>query len=416
MKKPFDISIAKGVLFVMPRNSAAWNGAEAMWITVAGWASSAKDFFGNAWVITSDTLATPEEIATYPLVTSKDRNKRSEGKRFIPEVLKTFLKDIILWKNRNRKTYADAPWLEHNIAFVWEHHDLFSGPGWKIAKKLSVPFVKYVHAPVIWEASKWGVKRPLWGKFLESFFEKPSLIKADIVACVSDQVAKKLLDMGIHESKIVISPMAVDPKRFTNISPKQDLKKRLGLENKLVVGWIGSFRSFHGLDKLVKVFCEAQRKKSDLALLLIGDGAEQMAIRKLAMELGITESVIFTGKIPFAEIPYYVQLFDIAIVSANNNDDFHYSPLKLREYLAAKKPTLAPNAGEIPIMFEDNEEILLYNIGNEDDLLTKLRLLSEDKDLRERLGEKGFKKIMEKGTWNVELMKVLTKLQANARI
>ena len=55
---------------------------------------------------------------------------------------------------------------------------------------------------------------------------------------------------------------------------------------------------------------------------------------------------------------------DLAIVSAHSTKGFHYSPLKLREYLITGLATLAPRAGEVPEKFKDNEHVILYDIGD----------------------------------------------------
>jgi glycosyltransferase involved in cell wall biosynthesis len=396
-----------GVLFIMPRSSSAWNGAEALWITVAGWAAAAEHRFGTSWIITSDRISTPNEVASFPLGGKKV--SQSKGKAIVPRMLKTLVKDFLLWRKRNRKSYENAPWHDKKVLFVWEQHDLFAGPGLAIAKQLNVPFVLYVHAPAVWEASKWGVKRPVWGWLLERYFERRSLMRADVVACVSQEVALKVASMGIPESKIIISPMGVDPQRF-NAVQGGSLKERLQLTNKFVVGWIGSFRGFHGLDSVVRAFASAAEKRPDMILLLVGDGGERPAIEKLVGELKLTNKVKFTGKINFPEIPAYVNLFDIAVVSAGSAESFHYSPLKLREYLISKKATIAPRAGEVPQAFTDGQHLLLYTVSDHNDLQQKMERLYADASLRKKLGEEGYLRIMETGTWDYQLQNVLTKL------
>jgi glycosyltransferase involved in cell wall biosynthesis len=182
------------------------------------------------------------------------------------------------------------------------------------------------------------------------------------------------------------------------------------LNDKFILGWTGSFRSFHGLDILINVFHKVYLQKNDVVLLLVGDGQEREPMENMVRELGLEKAVIFLGKKPFAEIPKFVSLFDIAIVSARSADDFHYSPLKLREYLAAGKPTLAPEAGEIPVMFSDNNHLLLYKVGNIQDSASKILRLIEDQNLRDRLSKNGANYILSNGTWDYEMDKALKKL------
>jgi glycosyltransferase involved in cell wall biosynthesis len=397
------------MIFVMPRNSSAWNGAEALWITVAGWAAAAERVLGSSFVVTSDAIASHHEVINYP-IGGKPRAKSSRFSSLAPMVFKTLVKDILLWRRRNRKSYTHAPWNGSDVICVWEQHDMFRGPGRKIADTLGVPLVLYVHAPVVWESAKWGVWRPVWGWILEKYFETASLKKADLVACVSEEVAGKLRRMGVAENRIIVSPMSVDPHRFLESGDNSMLRKKLGVQDKFVFGWTGSFRGFHGLDKVVRAFAKVSSASGNVVLVLVGDGSERQSIEALAAELNITGKVVFAGKVPFVSIPSYVSLFDVAIVSAGRAEDFHYSPLKLREYLVAFRPTLVPLAGEIPKMFDDEKEVLTYRVGDLTDMQEKMERLLHDENLRKRLGENGHQKIMTRGTWEFELKKALHKL------
>lgn len=400
------------VLFVMPRSSGSWIGSEALWITVAGWAAAAERKYGRAVVITNDRTATPQQTLSYPIIdkrSSKGFKNKSLTSR-LPTTVITFVKDCLLWRasKKNSDNNHNIPGTSDGVKLVWEQHDLFPGRGFKLAKKHNVPFVIYVHAPQVWEASKWGVSRPGWGKLLEKL-EAKSLKRADMVACVSNQVAEKLIEMGIPQDKILISPMAVDAHLFDN-NTSNDVEETYDLRNKYVIGWTGSFRSFHGLDILLKVFEKVHRTIKNSRLMLVGDGAEKEEMMRMAEDLGISDAVIFTGRKSFTEIPSYVNAFDLAIVSARKAEDFHYSPLKLREYLGAGKTTLAPNAGEIPKKFQDDIHLKLYNVGDVEGTAQNIIELFNDKSKSDRLASMGKDHILKTGTWDVELNKLMIKL------
>lgn len=396
----------------MPRTSKAWYGAEALWITVAGWSAAAKRKWGEAWVLMRDRTATPAEVLDYPLP-DVHHGKLSRQLRVnsLPLFIKTVAKDLLLWwQSRLWRLSEDQPWYRSSVRFVWEQHDLFPGPGRALADKLGVPLIKYVHAPQVWEAAKWGVKRSVWGWFLERWVETPALKKADVVACVSQQVADKLMHMGVPKHKIVLSPMAVDPHLFYATSALNTLREKLNLDKKIVIGWTGSFRSFHGLDLLVKAFQMVHAKYPEAVLLLVGDGFERKPTEALVQELDLDEYVIFTGRQPFSKIPDYVSLFDIAVVSARSADGFHYSPLKLREYLVAGKAVLAPRAGEMPVMFKAGIHLNLYEAGNLPALAAALEELCEKPDLRHGMAQAGKQFALAASTWDYELDKVMDHL------
>lgn len=405
----------KTAIFIMPRNSDAWVGAEAVWITVAGWAAAAKNLLGEAQVVTMDRLASPSEVLDYPIsgqCKNQNNGLREKFVGLIPGMVKTVFKDVLQWKNsKNWDIINRLGYHKGEVAFVWEQHDLFAGPGRELADKFGVPLIVYVHAPVVWEASKWGVNRGFWGYYLENFVEKSALAKADLVAVVSENVKTKVVKMGIPAEKVLVSPMAVDPQLFQEGNLSADLlRKELELEGKTVIGWTGSFRSFHGINFLIEAFGKISDAYPDCRLLLVGDGLERRDAELLVDRLGIRDKVIFTGRKPFREIPQYVSVFDMAVVSAKNVSEFHYSPLKLREYLAAGKPVLAPNAGEVPDIFGNEEHLKLFEAGDVDSIVSGMEFYLENESKRKEIGASGQAFALSTSTWQRELKKSLDRL------
>jgi len=402
---------AKISLFIMPRSSEAWRGSEGLWITVAGWAAAAERKFGKAYILTTDRIAPPKEVLKYPLGKVPQISKSASKKlsSYLPTILITLIKDILLWKSSINRAHFNykLPDMENGVSLVWEQHDFFPGVGYKLAKKYNVPFVIYVHAPQVWEAAKWGVKRPIWGKLLEKM-ETRSLKRAEIVACVSQQVADKLKEMGIPENKIMVSPMAVDGYLYSDVN-SDDIKEEYNLNDKFVIGWTGSFRSFHGLDLLVQTYKRVKESIPNAHLLLVGDGTQMEEIKALVRDLNLQDSVSFPGRMSFLRMTKFVHTFDLAILSARKASEFHYSPMKLREYLKAGRPTMAPNAGEIPLMFKDDVHLKLYKIGDIEGTAQKIITLYKNKEKRELLGDRGKDYILKNGTWDVELEKLMNK-------
>jgi glycosyltransferase involved in cell wall biosynthesis len=160
-------------------------------------------------------------------------------------------------------------------------------------------------------------------------------------------------------------------------------------------------------------FQAVHQSHPETVLMLIGEGMEFERIRKLAIELNLTNSVILPGRQSFTSIPNFLATFTIALVSAGSAEGFHYSPLKLREYLATGKAVVAPKAGDLPSLFRHGEDVLLYDAGSVDDLATKMRLLLENHELRIAM-EGNAKALFERdGTWVHELKRVCDKLNIN---
>lgn len=385
---------------VMPRDVGAWPGAEALWVTARGWARAAQDRFGEAWI------ATPG--GAWPVGSLPDTGGgrgRSRPPYPFPQTLKTLVKDVRLWRRQSRfELPADGPWSGRRVRLVWEHHDLFNRAGGGLAGVTGAPWVRYVHAPQVWEARKWGVRRPLWGGVLERG-EGRHLRRADLVACVSSRVRDRVVEMGVEPGRTVISPMAVDADVFT---PRgEDMRARLAIPPEaVVVGWCGSFRPFHGLRELMAGFAAAAARHPELHLLLIGDGPMRGELER-AVEW--PDRVHFSGRVDHSRMPHWLRAVDVAVVSSQAGHDFHYSPLKLREYAACGLPVVAPDQGEMAEL-ADCGFLNLHAPGDPGQMAATLGRLAADPADRERQGAAARAHTLRRWTWSAQLSAVLDHL------
>lgn len=406
----------KSSIFVVPRSSYDWKGNEAGWITASGWASAGKKLWGEAIVATTDGVFSPEEAMLFPRAKALKQRSVKKGKnlrKWVPEFFITAYKDWKLKMNKP-KTWPierEAILGIRNVMFIWERHDLFAGPGKRLAGRLKVPLVISVEALAVWEAAKWGVHRPIWGWLLEKYGEAASLKSADLISCVSEEVKQKVLSMGVDANKVIVSPNRVDSSVFHPHVDGSSVKDGFQLGNKKVIGWTGSFRKFHSLDTVLVAFKKIAEKYDSIVLMLVGDGLEFENIKRLAHELNIYEKVIFTGRQPFNKIPAFISTFDISIVSARSAEGFHYSPLKLREYLAVGNAVIAPRAGNLPSLFSHGSDLLFYQAGSAEDLSSKIEMLLNDDNLLDELKKNALCNFFKEGTWEHELKIVCKKLK-----
>jgi glycosyltransferase involved in cell wall biosynthesis len=401
----------KSGIFIVPRSSTAWKGNEAGWITTAGWASASEQIWGDSIIATTDGIFTSKEAMTFPRI---KEGKPSQSKaslplrKFVPEFFITAFKDVMLKKSKPSIWPIEN---ENNLKgkdfqLVWERHDLFPGPGKRLASKFKVPFVISVEALSVWEAKKWGVNRPIWGKWLERNVEAKSLKAADLVCCVSQEVKDKVISMGVEESRVIVTPNRVNSSLFHPSVDGSAIAEKYNLQGKKVIGWTGSFRGFHAIDHVVNAFELVHNEHPDTILMLVGDGLEFDKIKAMVLEKKLEAAVIMTGKKDFIEIPKYVANFDVSLVSARSAEGFHYSPLKLREYLALGKAVIAPNAGDLAEIFSDGEDLLLYEAGNYHSLAQEILKILEDAPLHNKLKKNAISWFENEGSWSHELKKV----------
>jgi glycosyltransferase involved in cell wall biosynthesis len=393
-----------GAIFVVADSGVAEQGPAASLLSTAGWAAAAERLLGRSWVVTPSGVLTPAEVrrrGSGPGLRIRQRRVR----RRLPAVAKTAAKDVLSWRlSRQFDIDANGPWSGTDVAFVWQRHELFHTPGLKLAQHLGVPSVLFVPATKVWEATQWGTARPGWARWLERRGERPPLLGADLVACGSEAVGEQVLRLGVPEERVLLTPTGVDLDVFAEAPDAAPLRRRLGLDRRFVIGWIGSFRRFHAVEQAV----EAAATVPESSLLLVGDGPERERIARLARDLRVPAT--FTGTVPHAELPTYLAAMDAAVVLAQRGEPFHYSPLKLAEYMAAGLPVVVPASGQLVQRLTDGVDGVVVPPHDTAALGAALRRLRDDPEERVRLGKAARAAAEAEWSWERQVGRVLERV------
>ena len=395
----------RGAVFVLPTLTTGQQGPVAALVSTAGWASAAQRVLGASWIVTPSGVITPSDARTRASERRLASPTTPSWRRIVPVEAKTALKDFReLRRARTFRVVVDGPWREHSVVFVWQRHELFHTAGLQLASRLQVPSVVFVPAPLVWQARQWGVRRPGWSRALEHFGERVPLRRADVVASGSEAVAAEVIRLGVDERRVVVTPTGVDTDLFTSDASGAATRARLGLEHRFVVGWVGSFRRFHALDQAVAALSGAD----NVALLLVGDGPERRRIEQLARAAGV--HVVCTGTVEHHELEQYLAAMDVALVLATPGAPFHYSPLKLAEYLAAGVPVVAARVGALPERLVDGIDSVLVPPGDSVALRYELLRLRDDPAERARLGRAGRTAAVERWSWDHSIRRIVDHL------
>jgi glycosyltransferase involved in cell wall biosynthesis len=362
-------------------------------VTVANWAEALRVRYGSSEIVMGDRSVDLDELRATLFVESlspySHRTHDSAAMRRIRasaplRTAEMLIKDL-RWAAGGRKSQVPDSHRFATTPYVWQHHNLFHRGGRQLADVLGVPLVHFVDAPHVWESEHWGISRGPLARVVERFGEQPQARGADLVACVSDEVATATVDrLKVPEDRILITPCTVDATRFvrTDSSP---LRRELGLDHKVIVGWVGSFRRFHALDLLVEAFDHAAAQSPELHLVLVGSGAVMNEVQRDVETRSLQRRVTFVGSIPNRDIPAYLSLFDIATLPAAAGP-FHYSPLKLREYAASGTAIVAADVGDIAETLDDGTEAVIVPPGSAVSLSEAMVALAKDSVRRKSLG------------------------------
>lgn len=380
MKAPGDGGAA---IFVLPTTTVDQLGPVAGWISTCGWAAAAERELGCAWIVTRHGVLGVDEVRRQAAAVDRATITRDRrARQALPPVVKTLLKDA-REARRARRFRVDrrGPWTEaeREVAFVWQRHELFHTAGIDLAEDLRVPSVLFVPALIVWQAEQWAVSRPGWGRWLERRAELPALRGATLVACGTDVIAEQVARLGVEDERLLVTPTGVDLALFARPFDRAAVRRTLGIDDGFVIGWAGSFRPFHALDQLV----HAVAAVGDATLLLVGDGPERPRIERLAEALGVRAR--FTGLVPHDDLPRMLAAMDVGVVLARPDEPFHYSPLKVAEYLAAGLPVIAPVVAQLTDRLDGERNAAFFQPGDVEGLAAVLRSVGTDPERRSRL-------------------------------
>lgn len=288
---------------------------------------------------------------------------------------------------------------------IYDRYNSFSTAAVDAANNAKIPVFLEVNAPVAFERTAYE-RRPLRLSRLAQRFERRICNVADHVIAVSTPLKQFLMaERGVTESRITVIPNGVDPEKFKPLLIREGIKKRLGIENKTVIGFVGILRPWHGLEFLLEAFQSLVTQQDSIHLLIVGDGTIEPSLKQRVSELGLDGSVTFTGRVPHDDMNQYLAAIDIAI---SPRATFYASPMKILEYMAMGIPTVAPDMANIRDLISDGENGLLFEPENQLSLKKALGELLKSKELVTRIGRMARNSIVNKRNWNDIAQEIIT--------
>src|SRR5262249_10394360 len=204
-----------------------------------------------------------------------------------------------------------------------------------------------------------------WKYKLVKFLETWVCRQADHVAVLCNGLRDDLTERGIPLEKITPIPNGVDVDAFRACDPRQTLLPRCNLEGKKVIGFIGSFFRYEGLDLLVDAFARLRATRPDVVLLLVGSGETEEDLKAQVRCLQLERHVIMPGPIAQEHIPRIYALIDIlAYPRYSMRLTELVTPLKPLEAMAMGRVVVASGVGGHREMIQDGSTGLLFPAGS----------------------------------------------------
>jgi glycosyltransferase involved in cell wall biosynthesis len=291
------------------------------------------------------------------------------------------------------------------VEILYERQALFQDIG-RAFQRRGTRWIVESNGPYWYETSKERNALALTG--LAKRIELGVYRSADLVVAVSEPLKEIIVrETGRDPDDVFVLPNATDAVRF---DPSRVVPKRLATG--LVFGFVGYVTAWAGLDELLWAVSKARERGEDISAVIVGGGPQLPELRKQATALGIADHVVFTGNVPWSEVPALMAGFDVGLSGQRVMEigAMYHSPQKLYEYQAMGLPVVASAHPDAVKLLGANDSGWLFGSGDRDALLEAVMAAARAGDLPAR-GERARVDLLAHHTWEVRVKQLITEIE-----
>jgi PEP-CTERM/exosortase A-associated glycosyltransferase len=271
------------------------------------------------------------------------------------------------------------------------------------ARARNLPFVYEIRA--FWEdAAVDQDKTKVWSpryqvsRQLEGYVAR----RADAVVGIAKHILQDMQERGIDGDKLFHVPNGVNAGRFGALPRDTQLAAQLGLNEKPVLGFIGSLYRYEGIAWMLRAAANLIREGVSFQILVVGQGEELKDVQAAIQELGMQDRFKAVGQVPHDQVQRYYSLMDVMVYPRRSIRLTELTtPLKPLEAMAQGKAVLASDVGGIRELVEPQIPCFLFKADDAEDFCAKAKELISDSHLRRELGEKGRQMVLQEKDWNI---------------
>lgn len=218
-----------------------------------------------------------------------------------------------------------------------------------------------------------------------------NLKKADKILSTSYVMAK---ETKLYTNKdIEVTPFGIDMEDFKPMEVESLFNK-----DDIVIGTVKTLEDKYGIGYLIKAFKIVSDKYPalPLKLLIVGGGSLEKYLKNLSKELNVEDKTVFTGKVPFSDVPKYHNMLSVS-VSVSNSESFGVAII---EASSCAKPVVVSNVGGLPEVVEDGVSGFIVPPRDPEKTAEAIEKLVLDKDLREQIGQNGRERVKKLYNWD----------------
>jgi PEP-CTERM/exosortase A-associated glycosyltransferase len=296
--------------------------------------------------------------------------------------------------------WIDAELRRRPVSVIHAHSPVLNGlPALWSARRARLPVTYEVRG--FWEDVGADRDGNLWRYRSIRALESWLLRRVDAVSTISHGLLDEIIGRGVSAERAFLAPNGVDTATFRPRVKDDAVLSRHGLKGRMVVGFVGHFIDYEGIDNLVRGFALVLDEFPQARLLLVGNGATEQVLRAEAHRLGMAENVVFAGTVPHNEVAGYYSVCDVlAYPRPPGRVAELTTPLKPLEAMAMGKAVLASDVGGLRELIRHGDTGILFPPNDPARLGQALGALLADPALRASLGANARRFVCEERTWD----------------
>lgn len=292
---------------------------------------------------------------------------------------------------------------KEKVQIIHSHSSYLNGVrGNEAARMIGIPSVYEVRG--LWHETGSvidGIRPTHWKYRFVDYMDWKAMFGADKVVTISQQLKAALIDKGVAENRVFVVPNGVDTHIFSPRQKNPEILKKYRLQDKLVMGFIGSIRRIEGLSLFLKNLNRIIRRTKRLHVLIVGDGNDVSRLKEIIRLNYLQRQVTFVGRVEHNSVLNYYSVMDVLVyprINARVNQIV--TPLKPLEAMAMEKAVLASDVGGLRELIKDDNTGLLFHADDADDLVRKCLVLIEHPSLIKDLGQRARTWAIQEREWS----------------
>jgi glycosyltransferase involved in cell wall biosynthesis len=233
--------------------------------------------------------------------------------------------------------------------------------------------------------------------------KKQALSRADVITCDADHMVKVLTNLGAVEGKVKLIYFGTDTQKFKPMPRDMTLETNLNLNGAPTIISLRNFRTIYNIDTLIKSIPLVLEKVPQATFIIAGDGPERKNLYSLARELGVLNSIRFTGFLTNEDLPRYINLADVYVSTSLSDAGLSASTA---EAMACGLPVVITEFGDNGLWIINGINGYLVPSSNPAALADKITNLLQNDEKRHQFGKANRMVIDERNNCHKEMAKM----------